>query len=51
MAKVLKSKKVIGAAVALVVAIVGVGLGVEIGGAETAKSITDVICQVVTCGE
>lgn len=49
--KLLKSKKVIAALVALALALVSVGLGVDLGGTETGSSITDVVCQVVTCGE
>lgn len=48
MKKLFKSKKVVGALVALVIALVSVGLGVELGeGAE--GSVTDVVCQVITC--
>ncbi|WP_173387075.1 hypothetical protein [Salmonella enterica] len=48
MKKLFKSKKVIGALVTLIVALVSVGLGVDLGsGAES--SVTNVVCQVITC--
>lgn len=48
MKKLFKSKKVVGALVALIIALVSVGLGVELGeGVE--GSVTDVVCQVITC--
>lgn len=48
MKKLFKSKKVVGALVALVIALVSVGLGVDFGEG-TEGSVTDVVCQVVTC--
>lgn len=50
MSKLFKSKKVIAALVALALALVSVGLGVDLG-TGTGSSITDVVCQVITCGE
>lgn len=47
MKKLLKSKKVIGALIALIVALVSVGLGVDLGNAGSAA--TDAVCQVITC--
>ena len=48
MKKLFKSKKVVGAIIALVVALVSVGLGVDLGEG-TEGSVTDVVCQVITC--
>ncbi len=48
MKKLFKSKKVVGALVALVIALVSVGLGVDLGEG-TEGSVTDVVCQVITC--
>lgn len=48
MKKLFKSKKVVGALIALVVALVSVGLGVDLGEG-TEGSVTDVVCQVITC--
>lgn len=48
MKKLLKSKKVIAALVALVIAAVSVGLNVDVG--VTADQVTGVVCQVITCG-
>ncbi|AFH19876.1 hypothetical protein ACG-C91_0050 [Escherichia phage vB_EcoP_ACG-C91] len=48
MKKLFKSKKVVGALVALVIALVSVGLGVDFGEG-TEGSVTDVVCQVITC--
>lgn len=48
MKKLFKSKKVAGALVALVIALVSVGLGIDLGEG-TEGSITDVVCQVITC--
>lgn len=48
MKKLLKSKRVVGALVALVIALVSVGLGVDLGEG-TEGSVTDVVCQVITC--
>lgn len=48
MKKLFKSKKVVGALIALVIAIVSVGLGVDLGEG-TEGSVTDVVCQVITC--
>lgn len=48
MKKLFKSKKVVGALVALAIALVSVGLGVDLGSV-TESSVTDVVCQVVTC--
>ena len=48
MKKLFKSKKVVGAFIALVIAIVSVGLGVDLGEG-TEGSVTDVVCQVITC--
>lgn len=46
--RILKNKKVVGALVALAIALVSVGLGVDLGeGAE--GSVTEVVCQVITC--
>lgn len=50
MGKLFKSKKVIAALVALALALVSVGLGVDLG-TGTGSSVTDVVCQVITCGE
>lgn len=46
--KLFKSKKVVGALVALAIALVSVGLGVDLGSG-TESSVTDVVCQVITC--
>lgn len=46
--RLLKSKKVIAALVGLVVALVSVGMDVELG-AQTADAVTSVICQAVGC--
>lgn len=48
MKKLFKSKKVVGALIALVIALVSVGLGVDLGEG-TEGSVTDVVCQVITC--
>lgn len=48
MKNVMKSKKVIFALVTLVATVAAVALDVELGG-NVAASVTDVICQVITC--
>ncbi|URY99184.1 hypothetical protein 6939_0005 [Klebsiella phage 6939] len=48
MGKLFKNRKVILAFVALLVTLVSVGLGTDMGNG-TAEAITGVICQVVTC--
>lgn len=48
MGKIFKNKKVVLALVTLVVTLVAVGLNVDLG-VGTASSVTEVICQVVTC--
>lgn len=47
MKNLFKSKKVIAALLALVIALVSVGLGVDVG--VTADEVTGVVCQLVTC--
>lgn len=48
MKKLFKSKEVVSAIIALVVAIVSAGLGVDLGEG-TEGPVTDVVCQVITC--
>lgn len=48
MGAIFKNKKVVTAIVALVVALVSVGLGTDLG-AGTGDAVVGVICQVVTC--
>lgn len=48
MGKLFKNRKVILALVALLVTLVSVGLGTDMGSG-TSEAITGVICQVVTC--
>lgn len=45
--KLLKSKKVIAALLALIIALVSVGLGVDVG--VSADEVAGVVCQLVTC--
>lgn len=47
MSKLFRSKKVIAALAALVIALVSVGLGIDVG--VDADSITGLVCQVVEC--
>lgn len=47
MSKLFKSKKVITALLALVIALVSVAFGVDFG--VTADEVTGVVCQLVTC--
>ncbi|AKA61858.1 putative membrane protein [Proteus phage vB_PmiP_Pm5460] len=46
MKKIFKNKKVVGATVALILAILGTALGMEIGGEQ---AVTDIVCEVITC--
>lgn len=48
MGKVFKNKKVVAAAVTLVLVILGTALGANFG-ADTANSVTDLICNIVSC--
>lgn len=48
MGKIFKNKKVLLALATLVVTLVGVGLGTDLGDG-TASAVVGVICQVVTC--
>lgn len=46
MKKIFKNKKVVGATVALILAILGTALGMEIGGEQ---AVTEIVCEVITC--
>lgn len=48
MGKIFKNKKVVAAAVTLVLVILGTALGSDLG-ADTATSVTDLICTIVSC--
>lgn len=48
MGKIFKSKKVIAAFVTLLVVVLGTALGTDFG-ADTANSVTDLICTIVDC--
>ncbi|QJD54750.1 hypothetical protein PssvBMR4_gp52 [Pseudomonas phage MR4] len=48
MGKIFKNKKVVAAAVTLVLVILGAALGTDLG-ADTASSVTDLICTIVSC--
>lgn len=48
MGNIFKNKKVVSAFVTLVVVLLGAALGTELG-ADTATSITDVVCTIVAC--
>lgn len=46
--KFLKNKKVVAALVALALALIGVGLGVDLSD-RAGNAATDAICQAITC--
>lgn len=46
--KIFKNKKVIAALVALALALVGAGLGIDFG-SDAGGVVTDGICQAITC--